>query len=255
MSPSRSVPVSPSVSETNSFSLTEPDFLSEYNSIPARFVVQNSTSSFDGMDSPSFDADNICQCIPPSNIPQPSGPLLSFLNDLKNQPQSLLINGDFNFQLPKSLEQDYHVLNEYRAKHIRDAFCFAWAGYRMHAWGMDEVLPVSGKGKNNWGGLSLTLLDSIDTLVLLGLSKEEQLARSFVQNITFDIDIEVSVFETTIRIVGGLLAAYDLTNHTIYLTKAIEFADRLMPAFNTSSGLPLVSSAAAVCFIENHQSA
>lgn len=49
------------------------------------------------------------------------------------------------------------------------------------------------------------------------------------------------MFETTIRVVGGLLSIYDLTGDQLYLTKAQELADLLMPAFNTPSGFPYTS--------------
>ena len=46
--------------------------------------------------------------------------------------------------------------------------------------------------------------------------------------------------KTTIRILGGLLSAYHLSDEDpLYLEKAIELADRIMPVFDTSSGLPL----------------
>ncbi len=49
----------------------------------------------------------------------------------------------------------------------------------------------------------------------------------------------MSFFETTIRVLGGLVSAYDLTGDRMFLEKAQDLADRLMPAFKTKSGLPL----------------
>jgi mannosyl-oligosaccharide alpha-1,2-mannosidase len=46
----------------------------------------------------------------------------------------------------------------------------------------------------------------------------------------------VSVFETNIRYVGGLLTAYSFTGDEIFKEKAAHIADRLLPAFNTPSG-------------------
>src|SRR4051794_8689469 len=46
------------------------------------------------------------------------------------------------------------------------------------------------------------------------------------------------MFESTIRFIGGLLSAYDLTGTRIFLDKAEELAQRLMPAFNAPNGIP-----------------
>ena len=58
------------------------------------------------------------------------------------------------------------------------------------------------------------------------------------KSLTFDKAGSVSVFETTIRELGGLLAAYDLSKDKIFLQKARILADKLMPAFKTASGIP-----------------
>lgn len=101
--------------------------------------------------------------------------------------------------------------------------------------------PTSGGKGNNWGGFGMTILDSLDTLKLLGLNKELQDATEWVrQYANFDRSTYVSVFETNIRVVGGLLAAYDLTDTKVFLDKARDMADRLLPAFSTRSGYPKV---------------
>ena len=48
------------------------------------------------------------------------------------------------------------------------------------------------------------------------------------------------MFESTIRLLGGLLAAYDLTKASVYLDKANDIGSRMLPAFNTPSGYPQV---------------
>ncbi len=48
----------------------------------------------------------------------------------------------------------------------------------------------------------------------------------------------VSVFETTIRNLGGLLSAYDLSQDTVFLEKADDLGKRLMKAFGTPNGVP-----------------
>ena len=119
--------------------------------------------------------------------------------------------------------------------------CMMSYRYRKFAWGADEVHPTSGGKGNNWGGFGMTILDSLDTLKLLGLNKELQDATEWVrQYANFDRSTFVSVFETNIRVVGGLLAAYDLTDTKVFLDKARDMADRLLPAFSTRSGYPKV---------------
>ena len=70
--------------------------------------------------------------------------------------------------------------SESRKREIRNAMNHAWAGYRTYAYGKDELLPQSGKGRNNWGGLSTTMIDSLDTLWLMGMKEEFWEARDWI---------------------------------------------------------------------------
>mmetsp|Transcript_7793 Transcript_7793/g.28788 ORF Transcript_7793/g.28788 Transcript_7793/m.28788 type:complete len:448 (+) Transcript_7793:1177-2520(+) len=49
---------------------------------------------------------------------------------------------------------------------------------------------------------------------------------------------ELSVFEVNIRYVGGFLAAYALSGDRIFVEKAQDLVDTLLPAFDTASGIP-----------------
>lgn len=179
--------------------------------------------------------------VPPEPIPALNGELEKFVSSLINTPHDNVNEGHFHFSVPESLHDEYHYLSEYRAKHVRDAFCFGWAGYKTYAWGSDEIHPISGQRGENWGGFGMTILDSMDTLKMLGLHQEFDDATSWVRdNANFDRDHSVSVFETNIRIVGGMLAAFDYTNNTLFLEKAADMANRLLPAFKTQSGYPKV---------------
>ncbi|KIY69234.1 glycoside hydrolase family 47 protein [Cylindrobasidium torrendii FP15055 ss-10] len=128
---------------------------------------------------------------------------------------------------------------------IVDAFKYAWHAYERDAMGSDEYHPISHKGQNisNSGGFGYTILDTLDTMYLMGLTDEIQRTRDWVEkNLSFDRFGTFSTFETTIRVLGGLLSAYHLSgNDALYLTKAIDLGDRLMAAFDTSSGLPTPS--------------
>merc|ERR1719498_1613872 len=127
------------------------------------------------------------------------------------------------------------------ANEVRKEFLHAWTNYRKYAWGKDELKPLSRAGKDSFGGLGITILDSLTTLWLMGLSSEFEEAASWVET-TLDYDncdSEVSVFELIIRALGGLLGAHSLSGRQIFLTRARELAERLLPALNTSSRLPM----------------
>ncbi|KAI4335347.1 hypothetical protein L6164_014001 [Bauhinia variegata] len=115
----------------------------------------------------------------------------------------------------------------------------AWTSYEKYAWGRDELQPQSKDGVDSFGGLGATIVDSLDTLFIMGLDDQFQRAKEWIANsLNFNKNIDVSVFETTIRVLGGLLSAYDLSGDMVFLEKARDIADRLLPAWNTPSGIP-----------------
>eukprot|EP00736_Rhodelphis_marinus_P012554 Rmarinus@m.3840 len=125
-----------------------------------------------------------------------------------------------------------------KADAVKEAFTHAWNGYVTHAWGHDELRPVS-KSHVDWLALGLTIIDSLDTLLIMGLDDEFERAREWVYtSANFDRSVEVSVFETNIRVVGGFLTAYEQTGDRLFLEKAQDVADRLCNAFNTPTGIP-----------------
>ena len=108
-----------------------------------------------------------------------------------------------------------------RQKKVVEAFKHAWEGYRKYAWGHDELLPVS-KSHNEWFGVGLTIVDSLDTMLLMNLAEEFQQARDWVaSSLSFDKNVDVNLFETTIRVLGGLLSAYHLSKDEVFLRKAV----------------------------------
>lgn len=65
---------------------------------------------------------------------------------------------------------------------------------------------------DTWGSFSLTLVDALDTLIIMGNDTEFRRAAELVLNsIDVDANVNVSVFETNIRVVGGLLTAHMLS--------------------------------------------
>jgi mannosidase alpha-like ER degradation enhancer 2 len=128
------------------------------------------------------------------------------------------------------------------AEEVRAEFLHAWNGYKQYAWGHDELKPLS-RGYRDWYGTSLyiTPVDALDTMILMGLTKEADEARELiVHNLSFDKDIAVKNFEITIRLLGGLLSSYQLTGDKRLLDLAEDLGNRLLPAFNSPTGMPYV---------------
>jgi mannosyl-oligosaccharide alpha-1,2-mannosidase len=138
----------------------------------------------------------------------------------------------------KKIVEDDPIDIERREK-VKDAMVHAWSSYEKYAWGQDELQPESKNGVDSFGGLGATLVDSLDTLYIMGLDEQFQRAREWVANtLDFNKNYDASVFETTIRVVGGLLSAYDLSGDKMFLEKAKDIADRLLPAWSSPSGIP-----------------
>jgi mannosidase alpha-like ER degradation enhancer 2 len=126
------------------------------------------------------------------------------------------------------------------AGQVRGAFEHAWQGYRRYAWGHDDLDPLSRK-PHDWYGVSLlmTPVDGYDTMVLMGLRADAADAKRLIlERLSFDQDISVQVFEVTIRLLGGLLAAYQMDGDPRFLHLATDLGDRLLPAFRSPTGMP-----------------
>ena len=123
-----------------------------------------------------------------------------------------------------------------RQTKVVEAFKHAWTNYRTYAWGHDHLKPIS-KSAQNWFGLGLTLIDSLDTMYIMNLKDEFEEAKDWVDNkLDLNIDKDVNLFETTIRVLGGLLSAYHLSKDTVFLDKATDVGTRLMGSFTSPSG-------------------
>lgn len=126
------------------------------------------------------------------------------------------------------------------ARQVRGEFLYAWNAYKQYAWGHDELKPLS-KSFKDWYGTSLymTPVDALDTLIIMGLNDEADKDRELItKNLSFDQDIEVKNFEITIRLLGGLLSSYQLTGDKKLLSLADDLGTRLLPAFNSPTGMP-----------------
>lgn len=146
---------------------------------------------------------------------------------------------------------------------VLEMFHHAYNSYMEHAYPADELMPLSCKGRvrgvdpsrgdvdDALGKFSLTLIDTLDTLAVLGEVEEfEEAVRFVIRDVSFDNDVVVSVFETNIRVLGGLLGGHFSAialknsgkgmlwykNELVGMAKEIGY--RLLPAFNTSTGIP-----------------
>jgi len=132
------------------------------------------------------------------------------------------------------------LLSAQLASRVRAEFLHSWNAYEKYAWGHDELRPIS-KTPRDWYGepLLMTPVDALDTLILMGFKDEADKARALIdQKLSFDKDISVQNFEMTIRLLGGLLSSYELTHDPRLLALADDLGTRLLPVFNSPTGMP-----------------
>ncbi|KAI9650175.1 mannosyl-oligosaccharide alpha-1,2-mannosidase [Ciborinia camelliae] len=147
-----------------------------------------------------------------------------------------------------------------RRERVKEAFTLSWDAYERYAWGYDEFHPVSKHGKQMTPkGMGWIIVDALDTMILMNLTSRVQHAREWITtSLDYDQDQEVNTFETTIRMLGGLLSAHYLSTEyphlaplteddegasgeDLYLEKSRDLADRLIGAFDSPSGIPFAS--------------
>ncbi|KAH6914987.1 alpha mannosidase-like protein [Coprinopsis sp. MPI-PUGE-AT-0042] len=146
----------------------------------------------------------------------------------------------------------------------RDLWYHGFDNYMNHGFPMDELAPLSCTGQGpDWsnpaniaandvaGNFSLTLVDVLDTLVVLDDRPGfEAAVKDVIKTVQFDVDTKPQVFETTIRVLGGLLSGHIYAsdrNQPFYLPwyrgelldLAWDLGNRLLPAFATPTGIPL----------------
>ncbi|KAL3872065.1 hypothetical protein ACJMK2_040022 [Sinanodonta woodiana] len=146
---------------------------------------------------------------------------------------------------------------------VIEMFNHAYGAYMRYAFPADDLMPLSCKGRyrgrepsrgdvdDALGNFTLTLIDTLDTLAVLGDTVEfEKAVKLVIEQSRFDSDIVVSVFETNIRVLGGLLGGHVLASYfkkkkismdwykdeLLYMAKGLGY--RLLPAFNTTTGIP-----------------
>ncbi|KAJ5487430.1 CAZyme family GH47 [Penicillium desertorum] len=124
---------------------------------------------------------------------------------------------------------------------VKEAFERCWRSYQSLAWGADELAPLGSSPKNKlgWGA---TLIDNLDTLWIMGMHDEFKKAVAAVTHIKFEDtqSPEINTYEVNIQLLGGLLAAFDLSTDGKLLGKAVELGDMLYAAFDTPNRMPII---------------
>ncbi|KAK2731141.1 mannosyl-oligosaccharide alpha-1,2-mannosidase [Onygenales sp. PD_40] len=141
---------------------------------------------------------------------------------------------------------------DHRREKVKEAFVGSWTAYTKYAWGQDQFHPISKSGSQmSPEGLGWIIVDSLDTMMIMNLTSQLADARKWIQRkLTYDQDQDVNTFETTIRMLGGLLSAHYLADQMpdvasrrdfVYLSKAVDLADRLLGAYESETGIPYAS--------------
>ncbi|KAK7531246.1 glycosyl hydrolase family 47 protein [Phyllosticta citricarpa] len=161
---------------------------------------------------------------------------------------------EFYHQLPRGKHQELPKIQsvvsnednaarterEGRRQEVKSTFERAWKAYKAKAWLADELTPLTGNSRTS-SGWAATLIESLDTLWIMGMHEDFEKAVNAALRIDFQFfESEiVNIYEVTIRHLGGLLAAYDLSGDERLLKKALELGDMLYVAFDTPERMPL----------------
>lgn len=129
------------------------------------------------------------------------------------------------------------------AADVRSETRFAWRNYVARAFGHDQIRPVSGGFVEFFVAnhpMGLTIVEALDTLWLMELDTELEQGLAWVRgNLDFDVDANFQVFETNIRMLGGLLSAFHCVGEPRLLDLAVDLGNRLLLAFTKSpTGIP-----------------
>lgn len=134
---------------------------------------------------------------------------------------------------------DWHKVQQ----EVRDVFLESWDSYETYAWGKDVYHPISQSGENMGPKpLGWMIVDSLDTLLIMDCKEQFEKAKKWVkEDLDYHFDYNVNVFETTIRMLGGLLSAHHLSEEDLFLDKANDLANALLGGFESKSGIPYSS--------------
>lgn len=149
-------------------------------------------------------------------------------------------NNDDRDDVAATERLSYRGAHNARQQKIVDMMRHAWKGYTRSCWGADELHPIGGTCASGWH-MGLTMVDGLDTLYLMGLDKEYKAARDWLADpnkLDFRRVHNVNLFETTIRVLGGLLGAHALTGDPVLLNRAKELGSWLLPGLRGPNNVP-----------------
>lgn len=175
-------------------------------------------------------------------------------------------NGTLKYEKQRGVGYDYTGFEQdqnVRADAVVEMFRFAWGGYQKYAFPNDELRPQNNSFTNSRNGWGVTAFDALSTAVIMEQTDIVNFILDYIPTVDFTKTVTprnsvVSVFETNIRYLGGMIGAYDLltgpfshldvdeSNVEALLTQATNLADVLKFAFNTPTGIPING-----VFIEN----
>lgn len=150
-------------------------------------------------------------------------------------------------------ENDTHTILQKRAQAVKDAFEFAWYGYNTFAFPNDELKPLNNSFSDSRNGWGATAVDALSTAILMESQDVVTTILEYIPSIDFNVskgNVPVSLFETTIRYLGGMLSGVDLLTGpyqhliespddiTALKVQAVSLADKMRFAFDTPTGIP-----------------
>lgn len=148
------------------------------------------------------------------------------------------LGGSYFFNLPGGQSKWERAQNE-----VRQAMLDSWHTYEKYGWGYDVYHPIKQEGENMGPKpLGWMIVDSLDTLMIMECDQEVERAKEWIKNdLDYNFDYKVNTFETTIRMLGGLLSGFALSKDDVYLDKAVQLANSLGGAYESPTGIPYLS--------------
>ncbi|KAI0014788.1 glycoside hydrolase family 47 protein [Xylariomycetidae sp. FL0641] len=148
-----------------------------------------------------------------------------------------------------------YVSHPERLAAIADTFQRSWDGYYTYAYPNDSLKPISKIGQNDRNGWGASAVDAFSTAIIMRNEKVVGEIIDHISNIDFNMTApdatSVSLFETTIRYLAGMLSGYDFltgpfsglvedqSSLKTVLAQAVNLADQLSVAFDTPTGIPI----------------
>jgi mannosyl-oligosaccharide alpha-1,2-mannosidase len=185
-----------------------------------------------------------------------SSPFLSYLNMRLQKiivgAAVLFTSADSRVLITRS-DNNTQTVSQKRAQAVKEAFEFAWYGYRTFAFPNDELHPQNNTFSDSRNGWGASAVDALSTAILMESQDVVTTILEYIPSINFNVSKSnepVSLFETTIRYLGGMLSGVDLLSGpyqhltgspdeiTALKLQAVSLANKMRFAFDTPTGIP-----------------